>query len=358
VQPDRLLASPKAGALNIEEIVADGRRFQPVPELRLPPRTALIDINYAMISLTAPSNFRFRYRLEGFDSDWEDAGSRRQARYTNLSPGAYRFRVVYGSSEGGWSESGAALDFSILPALYQTRGFLFLSMSLTLFAIACAWRLRMLLVQRRFELVLAERARIARDIHDTLLQSLAAVALDFDDIASQLEPSAHSLRAYITHARERVEHYVHETRQSIWNLRSPALETNGLVEALRKVADRATGRFVKYECLVRGMPSRVSVDIEEQLLRIGQESVMNAVRHGKADVVRIELVYEAKTLTLRVTDDGSGFDVERADGAEQGHWGLANMRERAQCVGAHFNIVSLEGKGTTVEVVVPFSAAT
>lgn len=208
------------------------------------------------------------------------------------------------------------------------------------------------MIQQRFGLVLAERTRVARDIHDTLLQNLAATALDFDDIASQLDPSAQSLQAQLTHARERVEHHIRETRQSIWNLRSPALETRGLVEALREVGELTTSRTsVKFECTVLGAPVRLAADVEEQLLRIGQEAIVNAVRHGNADVVRIELIYSVASVKLRISDDGHGFNIKCADSVEQGHWGLRSMRERAQRVGAHFHIVSAEGKGTTVEAV-------
>jgi signal transduction histidine kinase len=212
-------------------------------------------------------------------------------------------------------------------------------------------------MNRRFELVLAERTRVARDIHDTLLQSLAAIALDFDDIASQLGSSSSALYVQVTKARERVEHYVRETRRSIWNLRSPALKTRGLVEALREVGELTTsGAPVRFECVVRGVPSRIHADVEEQLLRIGQEAVVNALRHGSADVIRVEVAYDDATVMLRVYDNGTGFDVERVKCAQGTHWGLKHMQERAQRVGAHFKIASGKGKGTLIEAVAPLAA--
>jgi signal transduction histidine kinase len=358
VRPNRLSASPKVGFLRIEEIVVDGHLLQPVAGLRLAPHTARIDIDYAVLGFTTSPSLRFRYILEGFDHEWQDAGVHRQARYTNLAPGPYRFRVMHGTSEGGWNEPAAVtLDFSILPAMYQTYSFKFVCTVLAVCAIALAWRARLRLMRRRFELVLAERTRVARDLHDTLLQSLAAVALDYHDISGQLDPSADALRAQVIHARERVEHHLRETRQAIWNLRSPALDRGGLIEALREAGELATsGRSVEFDWMVRGTPSRLTTHVEEQLLRIGQEAVTNAVRHGRADIVRVALAYESCTLTLRISDDGVGFDVEAAE-TEPGHWGITNMRDRARQVGASLTVVSREGLGTTIEVAVPLSAA-
>jgi len=224
------------------------------------------------------------------------------------------------------------------------------------FGVAFAWRLRLRMMRRRYELVLAERTRVARDIHDTLLQSLAAIVLDFDDIGSQLDASASGLKAQVMRARERVEHYVRETRRSIWNLRSPALETRGLVEALREAGELTTsGAPVKFECVAMGAPARARADVEEQLLRIGQEAVTNSVRHANPDVIRVEVVYDTTALTLRVSDDGSGFDVDQADSTQKIHWGLKHMRERARRVGAHFHIVSRQGHGTIIETIAPLS---
>lgn len=357
VRPDQLSVDPRIGPVVIEEVVADGRALSASSGLRLAPKTARIDINYGVAGLTASSNVRFRYKLEAFDQDWEDAGERRQARYTNLPPGQYRFHVMSGTSEHGWNEPSAALDFSVLPAMYQSLEFKVLAGLLTLGAIALAWQFRLRAIRRRFDLVLAERTRVARELHDTLLQSLAAVALDFHDISQQLDWSAQGLRLQVIQAKERVEHSIRETRQSIWNLRSPALQRDGLIEALRNDVElTGAGRSVRFEWTVRGTPSRLVVYVEEQLLRIGREAITNALRHGCAKVVRIELAYEATKLMLRVSDDGLGFDVEHAGCVEQGHWGLANMRDRARDIGARLVVVSHEGQGTAVEVIVPRGA--
>jgi ligand-binding sensor domain-containing protein/signal transduction histidine kinase len=357
VDPERLRERPSAGRVRVETVLVDGRRIEPAPGLQFPPGTSRIEINYSILNLAAAPRLRSRFRLEGFDSDWQDAEDRRQASYTNLSPGSYRFEVVSSNNEGEWNESGAVFDFAIEPAFHQTTPF-YVAASLALVAtVWFMWQSRLRRVRRQFDLVLAERARVGREIHDTLLQSLVGVALEFDDISSQLSPSE-PLQKQVGRIREQVEHYIREARQSIWDLRSPTLDQIDLAGALRDFGNAVTlGRDVRFEFTLKGKPGRLAPAVEEQLMRIGQETLTNAVRHSGAHLTQMELSYDSSSLRLRVSDDGCGFDPEQIVQAPGVHWGMTTMRERAAQIGARFILTSRPGVGTTIEVIASRAAS-
>ena len=356
VDPTRLAATPAPGPVRIDQIVADGHRYEPAGDLSFAPNTSRVQIDYSILSLATATRARFRYRLDQFDSDWQEAGDRRQALYTNLPPGAYMFRVASNSQDGGWTEADTAFAFSIQPAFYQTRAFYAAIGSFIALGVWLAWRLRLRRIHHEFDLVLAERARMGREIHDTLLQSLVGVALEFDDIATQLDDSANGLKNQVRRVREQVEHYIREARQSIWNLRSPTLESSDLPTALRHFGTMATaGNHAKFELVVNGTSRRGVTRVEEQLLRIGQEALTNAVRHSAADVIRAELTYDSSIVQLRVSDNGRGFNPEHVENEREAHWGVTSMRERAQQIGATLRISSRPGAGTIVDVTAPCS---
>jgi signal transduction histidine kinase/streptogramin lyase len=357
VDPHRLRERPAPGPVRIETVLVDGRRIEPESSLQFAPGTSRIEINYSILNLAAAPRLRSRFRLEGFDSDWQYAEDRRQASYTNLPPGPYRFQVVSSNKEGEWNESGAVFDFSIEPAFHQTKAF-FGAVALALAAtVWVVWQSRLRRVRRQFDLVLAERARVGREIHDTLLQSLVGVALEFDDISSQLSPGE-PLKEQVGRVREQVEHYIREARQSIWDLRSPTLDQIDLACALRDFGNAATvDRNVRFEFTLKGKPGRLAPAVEEQVMRIGQEALTNAVRHAGARLIQMELSYDSDTVRLTVTDDGSGFELGRLVQAPGTHWGVTTMRERAQQIGASLTLTSSPGVGTTIEVIASRSSA-
>jgi signal transduction histidine kinase len=220
------------------------------------------------------------------------------------------------------------------------------------------WHLRLRQVQRRFALVLDERARMGREIHDTLLQGLVGVAMQFKIISDHLHASPDLAKDRLERLRKLVEHYICETRQSIWDLRSPALEAADLVTALRTACETITAdRGVRFDMTVKGRPFTSPPKVEEQLLRIGREAVSNAVRHADPTCVALEIAYEEDAVKLRVTDDGSGFDIDDPAFATATHWGLASMRERAQQVNADLKITSAPGRGTELTLFVPAGEA-
>jgi signal transduction histidine kinase/ligand-binding sensor domain-containing protein len=344
--------------VHIESVVANDRQFRPTPDLSFSPGTTRIQISYTALTLSSSNRLRFRYQLEGFDTSWVDAGTRRTAFYTNLSPGRYQFLVEAGAEDGSWSTSSTSWGFSIHPAFYQTNWFYAASLGALGLSVWGAWRVRLRLVRRQFSLALAERVRLSREIHDTLLQSLVGVALQIDAISSHIGPSSVGTRKRLTRVRRQVESYIREARQSIWDLRSSLLETCDLASALREFGKRAvTGTQIRFQATVTGTPAPCSTQTENQLLRIGQEAITNAVRHAGATRITLELAYDRHTVTIRVSDNGSGFDVSQSAIDPDRHYGLTTMRERAEELGGQFRLVSRSDRGTSVEAVVPQSAA-
>lgn len=338
----------------IESVLADDQRVSTRQHAALPPLTKRLHIEFTAPNVVSLSKVYFRYRLDGFDEDWIEAGTERQVSYTALQPGDYRFRVVARTSEGSWSEARATWDFSIKPAFYQTNAF-YQACGLALIGLLwAAWRLRLRHIERQFALVLAERTRMGRELHDTLLQSLVGVALQIEALSKRVvdqPPSA--LAEHLRRMRMQVEAYVREARDSIWVLRSPSVERRDLVTALRQVGEHATtGAAVRFEFSVSGTPQQCQPEPEEQILRIAREAIQNGVLHARASVIRLDLQYEEHAVRLRVADDGSGFDSARA-GKSDGHYGLKTMQERAELAGGRLTVVSEHGRGTAVETVIP-----
>jgi signal transduction histidine kinase len=352
VDPARVGASPPLPPIRIESVTADGQRFDPATRVFEPSRASHVHLTFSAVTMTDPTRVRFRYRLDDYDLGWVDAGPSREVSYSNLPPGQYRFYVEATNGDGIW-KTGADADFGIAPMFYRTIWFYALCVVATAAAVTGAWRLRVAQVRQQFALVLGERIRMSRDIHDTLLQGLAGLALEIDDLSHNLDgPRPHS-RERVLAMRRRVEAYLREARLLIWDLRTPELATKDLSQALREIGQRAIGdRPVRFDVVVNGATQRCPLRVKEQLLLIGQEAINNAVRHGHPTRVDLELHCDQTRASLRVTDDGRGFDLDDALDAD-GHYGLRGMRERAAQVRGTILIESKPGRGTLVEATVP-----
>ena len=353
VDPESLAPARPSPHVTIDDIRADDRHASGAS---LTAGTRKVEIDFTAPELTYPLKTRFRYRLDGLDTDWVEAGPRRQVLYTSLPPRNYTFRVAVSKEEGGWAETEATWAFAVAPHFYQTWWFYALGAACAAGTVWSAWQLRVRQLRQQFSLVLGERVRLSRELHDTLLQSLVGLALEFDAVSKSLDTSPAAAKERVVKIRERVEAYIREARRSIWSLRSPALETGDLIEALREGAERATsGQAVKLEFKVHGVPHRFESDVEHQLLRIGQEAVLNAVRHSNAQTVELDVNYKEREVILRVSDDGCGFDGQPAAEGTSDHYGITTMRERAEQVGGRVVISSVPGRGTTVEATVPMT---
>jgi signal transduction histidine kinase/ligand-binding sensor domain-containing protein len=346
---NRSSVEPRA---QIAGAIADDEILEPFQRTVLRPLTQRLEIEYTAVSFVSPMKVRFRYRLDGFDKDWIDAGTRRQAFYTNLAPRSYRFRVVAATSEHAKNESEAQWEFSIAPAFHQTTWFYASAAAMVVPVLWLGWRLRLRQVKRRFSLVLSERARMSRELHDTLLQSLVGVGLQIEGLSHRVDASSPQLKDHLLRMRTQVDDYIREARQSILGLHPPTSVPRDLVDALRDAGERiTTGSSARFDFQVAGAPRRCHPSIEDELLQIGREALHNAVHHSQASHIRLQLQYSRRSLRLRVSDNGVGFDGQPV----AGHCGLANMHERAKQIGGRLEIVTHAGNGTQIEVVAPIS---
>jgi signal transduction histidine kinase/ligand-binding sensor domain-containing protein len=354
LDPHTLKIPQPPAKVQIDSVMLDERPAGEVTHLsNFPSRTNRLQINYSALQLDFAHPIMFRYRLEGFDSDWVYPDTHRQAVYTHLRPGDYRFRVAASNSDGSWNEVAANWDFSIQPAFYQTYFFLGICMIGAGALIWVTWWFHLRRIRHEFAVVLAERLRLSHELHDTLLQSLVGVALQFDAASGNLPPSSPT-RQRLVHIRKQVEQYIRDARRSIWNLRSPMLSKQDLPAALRESVARTTdGLTIQSRIMVHGTPCHAPAVVEQQLLCIGQEAILNAMKHSHASQLEVELIYEGETVKLRVADDGCGFDPQRSPDDLAGHFGLITMQERAEEAGGRFMLKTNIGEGTVIEAIFP-----
>jgi ligand-binding sensor domain-containing protein/two-component sensor histidine kinase len=335
----------------IEQVLIDGQAFHPGPRMEAPPGRSRLSFEYAGLSFVTPQKLKFKYRLDGFDRDWVDAGMRRTAYYTNIPPGHYHFRVIASNADGVWNEAGASQSLWLRPHFYQTYWFyLTLPMMAALLAYALyTWRLKH--IEAQFDAVLAERNRIAREIHDTLAQGFVAVSVQLEVISRLLPTSIAAADEMLGQTRTLVQSSLAEARRSIWKLRSQNSYQEDLASQLTKMTEQVTAATqLKTRFQVAGPYRKLPERVESELLKIGQEAVTNVVRHSGARNVEIDLHYDARKLTMTISDDGRGFGrTEKAAGPE-GHFGLQGMRERAAQIGAELTVKSAPGQGTQVSV--------
>jgi ligand-binding sensor domain-containing protein/signal transduction histidine kinase len=357
IDPRSLPPTRRPPPPRIEGVNADGRAVSPLRDLKLPSSTSTLRIAYGTVNLSSAAKLRYRYMLEGVDDEWVYAGDVREATYSSVPAGNYLFRVST-TANGEWTEA-ARWAFSVSPPFYRTPGFVTLAFVGFGLMLGAAWYLRLRAVRNQYTLVFAERARVSREIHDTLLQSLAAIGVELETIATELDPSQSPAREGLRRLRRQVGHCLREARESILELRNNSMKPRALVDSLRELAENTTrSKGVTTEFETTGRPQSSSADAEMQLLRIAQESVRNAVRHGRATQVRIALSFEEDRILLRISDDGRGFVPHEHEAVRDNgdHLGLLTMRERAARVRGHIDIISSPGRGTTIETSVPVMA--
>ncbi|HEY9106597.1 MAG TPA: two-component regulator propeller domain-containing protein [Roseateles sp.] len=369
VDPAHLPHNPVPPPVHIESLVADHQTYAVADGLRLPALARDITITFTALTLTDPKNTRFRYLLEGHDTDWQEGVDRRLATYTNLPPGNYRFRVKAANNSDVWNEEGAQLAFSIMPAIYQTTWFRLACAALLL---GLAWagfqlrlHMRMRRLQREFEATLearvAERTRIARDLHDTLLQRLHGLLLEFQAGLNLLPTRPRESQDIIARAVDHVAETINESRDTVQALRNSVVETNNLTAALRALAldlAKQSGPGATVHVDVQGTPQLLHPLVREETFRIAGEALRNAFRHADAKRIDVEVRYEPLLLCLRVRDDGKGIAPEVLNRSEmQGHFGLGGMRERAEVVGGQLTVRTAPGAGTEVEFSAPGAKA-
>jgi signal transduction histidine kinase/ligand-binding sensor domain-containing protein len=344
-----------APLVQIEKVVADRVTFPGAGGLRLLPLTQNVEVDYTASSYAIPQRVRFRYKLEGYDKEWQEAGNRRQAFYTSLPPGQYRFRVIACNNDGVWNTVGALLPLEVMPAFYQTGWFVALCV---VAIVGIMWLLYLARIRQvtahirmRLEARVKEREQIARDLHDTLLQGVQGLLYQFQAAAERLSRTE-PVRVVMEEALERADSLIAQGRERVTGLRGGSAPGASLEEALLAVAtDLAKGSGRILHSSVQGTPRPVHPIAREELLRIGSEALINAFTHGMAADIEIEVVYHQTSLLLRIRDNGRGFDVDAwSAGQRGGHFGLLGMEERAQRLNARAQIWSRTGAGTEVSV--------
>jgi signal transduction histidine kinase/ligand-binding sensor domain-containing protein len=344
----------------IYSIISNGKVHATSNGLTLPARNKTIEIDYTALSLAVPERVLFRYRLDGIDNEWQDVGTRRQAFYTSLPPGPYRFHVIACNNDGLWNEEGAALEFSILPAFYQTAWFR-LSCAVALLALLGAlYRLRLRQVARQFNIRLeervCERTRIARELHDTLLQSFQGLMLRLQ-VVDELLPEGKA-KEQLEQTLKRADQAISEGRSAVYDLRSSTMTGNDLAQAVRALGDELAAQDeAAFRLTVEGQPCDMHPIVRDELYRITREALRNAFSHARAHNIEVEITYAERLFRLRIRDDGEGVAPEILKRGHPGHYGLAGMGERARQIGAKLSIWSRAGAGTEIELSIPGSHA-
>ena len=325
--------------------------------VRLPPATPKIEIDYAALSFIDQQRVSVRYRLEGFDQDWVYPGQRRQAFYTNLSPGKYRFQVMAANMEGKWNPSPASLEFEIPKTFYQSGWFLLLCMATVLTILFALHRLRIIQagnrIRARLEERNAERERIARELHDTLLQGVMGLILRFQAVANRMPRDA-DLGKKLDTALAAADAVVVDARNRVRDLRG-ADEAADLLATLRRVAGETPfSPPMSVRMLIEGQPRTLHPLVSAETVKIFSEALLNVAHHSRASSVEIAVGFESRQLAIRLRDDGVGIPALVLEaGHKDGHFGLVGMRERAERMGGSLNITSVTSQGTEVTLLIP-----
>jgi len=353
VDPARIRSNSLPPPVVIEQAVIDGTPLDLTSTGAVAFRGRQLQIAYTALSLMVPERIRFKYRLDGLDRNWTEAGGRRNVAYVGLPPGPYRFRVIASNNDGVWNSEGAVLDFFVKPYIYQTWWFAAVCVGAVGLLAWGAHRLRVRSVVSRLQLIAQERARLMRELHDSLLQGFAGVVYQLEAVARQFESAPDISKQRLERAIEQADHSLLEARRTILSMRLPALENSTLPEALSAIATQlAEDTSIAVWLEVKGRVQQLPYDQQANVYLIGREAMTNSVNHARASRVVAALTYSNKELRMTVQDDGSGFDPQ-AGAAKKDHWGMRGMRERAQSIGATFMLDSAPGRGTKIEVVVP-----
>jgi len=367
IDPHNLPVNKIPPPVHIEEITANRKAYNASNGFRLPPNVRDLEIDYTALSFVAPEKVRFRYKLEGLDRDWQDVGNRREAFYTNLPPHNYRFRVIASNNSGVWNEDGAFLNFSVAPAYYQTIWFGSLCVIAFLGLIAALYEYRLRQVARQFNMRaeerINERTRVARDLHDTLLQSFQGVLLKFHAVTYLLPDRPDEAQKNLEAVIEQARGAIIEGRDAVYGLRSSTVGTGDLAQTISRLGEElATNNADQTSPDFRVHVEGVSRDLRpllcDEVYRVAGEALRNAFKHAQASRIEVEIRYDRRQFRMRVRDNGKGLDPKLLGGdGRAGHYGLPGMHERAKLVGGTLSVWSELHSGTEVELTVPASVA-
>jgi ligand-binding sensor domain-containing protein len=351
IDPFNIKKNSVAPPVRIEDVITNGKPVAHTNVLSIPPGQDNLEIHYTALSFTNPRRITFKYKLEGVDNDWVDAGTRRVAYYTNIPPGDYKFLVSAQNEDGVWNTEGAFIDLHLQPYFYQTRWFYLLCMMIAAALIWFLYSVRIRFIKRRYEAVLSERTRLARDLHDTLLQDLVGVTYHLQGVESMVRDSP-EVKSHIEGIINKMRQSMAQARRSIWDIRS-GRSLGNLKSGLSALATtyKNTGTVVKVD--FKGMDYPLPEKVEENILRIGQEAMINAFRHASASNIFITLEYSESVIRLSIRDDGCGLLEDDSSRNQNEHFGLLGMQERAREIGGILSVKSKSSIGTEISLEVP-----
>jgi signal transduction histidine kinase/ligand-binding sensor domain-containing protein len=346
----------------IKSALVDGIFYDAPEDITLRANARNVVIDYTANSLLIPQRVRFRHMLVGLDTQWQDAGTQREAFYSRLPPGNYTFRVVGSNNDGVWNNEGASLTFRIPPSFVQSLTFKLICAAIITGLLWSAYLVRVHQLTERIRSRLldrmTERERIARDLHDTFLQGVQGVLLSVHTATRMLHGNEDS-REMLEEALVQSDKVMLEGRDMVMQLRGHAVETSGLPDAIAAVGNTfAKGSTATFSFVLVGVSRDVHSIVRDDIYRIGREAVANAFNHASAHKVEVELTYSPSEFRLRVRDDGTGIDpsVLKA-GGRTGHWGMPGMRERAEKIGGRLELWSRANAGTEVDLRIPSEVA-
>ncbi len=368
IDPTNISTNTTPPPVSIRSIKANGRVSTSLTNVVLPPRTSDLQISYTALTLSVPEKVRFRYKLEGVDKDWQDAGNLWEASYNRLGPGKYHFQVLACNNDGVWNNVGSTLTFTIAPAWFQTIWFEAFWGCVLLFLLWLLYQVRVRQLQQQFAIGLEarvnERTRIARELHDTLLQDFHGLMFQFQAGRNLIDRRPEEAMRSLDEALADTKKALATSRDAIQGLRSEPFAAATLAEFLRTASqdlahsDVDDGTPPKFDLIEEGEGSKLTQTIREEVCRVALEILRNAYQHAQAQHIEAELRYGVETFRLRIRDDGRGVDpTVLKEGGRPGHWGLRGIRERAERMGAHVDFWSEAGAGTEVQIEVPGSIA-
>jgi signal transduction histidine kinase len=359
IDPRRLERNRLAPTVLIRSVRARGQQYRDPAQLKLAAETRSLSIDFTATSLPVPARVRFRYRLEGVDNGWVDTQAR-TVDYGELGPGTYRFQVIASNNDGVWNRTGAQLRFTIPPAWYETWIFRIVAILALGLVLWCLYALRLRQVsariRERLEVRSAERDRIARDLHDTLLQGVQGLIMRFHAIAQRL-PQGDPARVSIDQTLDRAEDLMIEGRERVHDLRRrDRLNLDALLAEIARA--QPFDPAVELAFTTVGGPVPVCEPIVDEIGQIAGEALFNAAKHASAKRIEVRLLYGRKQLAVAIVDDGVGIEPERIEAAGQGgHYGIMGMRERAKRIGGSLTLAARPGGGTLVTLEIPAAFA-
>jgi len=349
----------KPAPVVIDQVIADGLEIPATSDISLGPDNAKLEIHYGVVLLRSQERIRFRYMLDGFDKGWSDASPTRVAYYTNVPPGHYWFRVAAFEMNNPEQVASASLGIVQRPHFYRTSWFLAVIVVLLAGCVLGVYQFRLGQMRARFRAVLSERNRLAREMHDTLIQGCASVSALLEAHTHMSQTQLEGGNELLDCARTQLRSTLEEARQAVWGLRSISESASEVGPMLAKVAQQFSREFaIPVHCSIAGRPFPLNQFTTHEVVMIAREALYNAIRHAQSKEVRLTVEFEEDQCNFRIADDGRGFEMKKLSDGSDEHYGLLGIRERVERIGGKFTLHSTIGTGTEITIEVPRKTAT